>query len=98
SPCQAPANGVLPSGLNRVNTNFNLTNFVPFGTYRYHIYIGLYYWLPNGAVTAGGHTYQCLDTQSRVENINGVFSALGTNNTYNPGDSFGYDKVTLGAV
>jgi len=98
SPCQAPANGVLPSGLNRISATFNLTNFVPFGSYRYHIYIGLYYWLPNGAVTAGGHTYRCLDTQSRVENINGVFSVVGTNNTYNPGDSFGYDKVTLGAV
>src|SRR2546430_11693393 len=30
---------------------------------RYHIYLAFYYWLPNGPVTAGGSTHQCLDTQ-----------------------------------
>src|SRR5207253_1947456 len=62
---------------------------------RYHIYIALYYWLPNGAVSAGGPTYQCLDTQVRVENVGGSFSPVGSTATYDPGDSFGWDQVTL---
>src|SRR5438876_163974 len=62
---------------------------------RYHIYIALYYWLPNGAVSAGGPTYQCLDTQVRVENVGGAFSPVGSTATYDPGDSFGWDQVTL---
>ncbi len=98
SPCQAPASGVLPTNLSSVTTTFTMTNFVPSGAYRYHIYIALYYWLPNGAVSAGGSTYQCLDTQVRVENINGAFSPVGTTAMYNPGDSFGWDQVTLGSL
>jgi PKD repeat protein len=62
---------------------------------RYHIYIALYYWLPNGALSAGGSTYRCLDTQVRVENIGGTFSPISSTATYNPGDSFGWDNVTL---
>src|SRR5207249_10353036 len=98
SPCQAPAGGVLPSGLSTVTTTFTPTLFNPYGTYRYHIQLALYYYLPNGPVTSGGHTYQCLDTQSRVENINGVFSPVGTTATYDAGDSFGWDVVSLGGV
>jgi hypothetical protein len=81
-----------------VNTTFTSTRFNPYGTYRYHIYIGLYYYLPNGPVTARGHIHQCLDTQARVENINGVFTAVGTTASYDAGDSFGYDRVSLGTV
>jgi hypothetical protein len=81
-----------------VKTTFTPTVFVPYSTYRYHIYIALYYYLPNGPVTSQGHTYQCLDTQSRVENVNGQFSAVGTTSSYDAGDSFGYDVVSLGAV
>jgi hypothetical protein len=81
-----------------VNTTFTPIRFNPYGTYRYHIYIGLYYYLPNGPVTSGGRVYRCLDTQARVENINGVFSTVGTTATYDAGNSFGYDRVNLGAV
>src|SRR5438093_12285219 len=98
SSCQPPASGVLPSNLTSVSVNFTMLGFVPYGSYRYHIYVALYYWLPNGTVTAGGSTYQCLDTQSSVENINGVFSHGWSTATYNPCDSFGRDKVTRGPV
>src|SRR5438874_2890084 len=96
SPCRAPALGVLPVNLTDVSTTFT-PSILP-STGRYHINIAFYYWLPNGPVTVAGVTHQCLDTQSRVENINGVFSSVGTTATYNPGDSFGWDQVTLGSV
>jgi PKD repeat protein len=98
SPCSAPASGVLPSGVTSVSVNFTSLSYNPGSSPssdRYHIYIALYYWLPNGAVSAGGLTYQCLDTQVRVENIGGTFSPIGSTATYNPGDSFGWDNVTL---
>ncbi len=98
SPCQAPASGVLPANLTSVSVNFTVLNFAPSGTYRYHTYVALYYWLPNGAITSGAATYRCLDTQVRAENINGVFSPVDSTATYNPGDSFGWDNVTLGQV
>ena len=98
SPCQAPAIGVLPAGLTSVSTTFTLKSFTPSGTYRYHIYLALYYWLPSGPVTASGLTYRCLDTQVRAENINGNFSPVGTVATYDPGDSFGWDQVTIDSV
>ncbi len=98
SPCQAPASGVLPSSLASVSTTFTPLTITPSGSYRYHIYVALYYWLPNGAVTAGGSTYRCLDTQVRVENVGGTFSPAGSTATYNPGDSFGWDQVTIGSV
>jgi chitodextrinase len=96
SPCQAPANGVLPDNLTSISTTF--TPLVLPTTGRYHIYIALYYWLPNGPATSGGVTHQCLDTQSRVESIRGTFSSVGTTATYDPGDSFGWDQVTLSDV
>jgi len=65
---------------------------------RYHIYVGFYYWLHNVPVSAGGSTYRCLDTQVRVENVGGTFSSVGSTATYDPGDSFGWDQVTLGTV
>ena len=98
SPCQSPAIGGLPAGLTSVSATFALNSFIPSGTYRYHIYLGLYYWLPDGPVTSSGLTYRCLDTQVRVENINGNFRPVGTVATYDPGDSFGWDQATLGSI
>lgn len=98
TPCSAPASGVMPSGITSVSVNFTSLYYNPGSSPssdRYHIYIALYYWLPNGPVSAGGSTYQCLDTQVRVENIGGTFSPIGSTATYDPGDSFGWDKVTL---
>jgi PKD repeat protein len=98
TPCSAPASGVIPPGVTSVNVNFTSLSYDPGSSPspdRYHIYIALYYWLPNGPVSAGGSTYQCLDTQVRVENVGGTFSPIGSTATYNPGDSFGWDNVTL---
>jgi PKD repeat protein len=97
SPCKAPASGVVPTGITSVSSNFTFLSYNPGSSPssdRYQIYIALYYWLPNGPVSAGGSTYQCLDTQVRVENVGGIFSAVGSTATYNPGDSFGWDQVT----
>ena len=94
SPCQAPANGVLPSTLKSISSTFVMNSILNTGG-RFHIYIALYYWLPNGAQVSGGSSYQCLDTQVRAENINGAWTSAGTTETYNPGDSFGWDQVTL---
>jgi PKD repeat protein len=98
SPCTAPAAGVIPTGITSVSANFTSLTYDPGSSPsadRYHIYIALYYWLPNGPVTAGGSTYRCLDTQVRVENIGGSFTPIGSTATYDPGDSFGWDNVTL---
>ncbi len=98
SPCKAPVSGVIPTGLTDVSANFTVLSYSPGSnpsSDRYHIYVALYFWLPNGPVSAGGSTYQCLDTQVRVENVGGIFSAIGSTATYNPGDSFGWDQVTL---
>ena len=96
SPCQQPATGVIPANLTIVRSTFTPLALPTTG--RYHIYIALYYWLPNGAVSARGATYRCLDTQSRVESIGGTFSTVGTNATYDPGDSFGWNNVTLSNI
>ncbi|HEV2120918.1 MAG TPA: PKD domain-containing protein [Candidatus Bathyarchaeia archaeon] len=98
SPCQAPANGTLPTNITTVSTTFTPLVFLPSGSYRYHLYVALYYWLPKGPVVAGSSSYRCLDTQVRVQNINGTFSRVGTTATYNPGDSFGWSNVTVGEV
>src|SRR5260370_12100395 len=98
SPCKAPVSGVIPTGLTDVSANFTVLSYSPGSnpsSDRYHIYVALYFWLPNGPVSAGSSTYQCLDTQVRVENVGGIFSAIGSTATYNPGDSFGWDQVTL---
>src|SRR5438445_3855970 len=98
TPCSAPASGVIPSGTTSVSVNFTSLYYNPGSSPssdRYDIYISLYYWLPNGPVSAGGSTYQCLDTQVRVENIGGTFSPIGSTATYDPGDAFGWDNVTL---
>ncbi len=96
--CSAPASGVIPSGTTSVSVNFTSLYYDPGSgpsSDRYHIYVALYYWLPIGPVSAGGSTYQCLDTQVRIENIGGIFSPIGSTAIYDPGDSFGWDNVTL---
>jgi len=98
SSCQGPVSGILPSNITTVSTTFTPLVFAPSGHYRYHIYVALYYWLPNGLVSSGSTSYRCLDTQVRVQNINGVFSPVGTTATYDPGDSFGWDNVTVGQI
>src|SRR5437667_5787131 len=99
SPCKAPAPGVIPADTTTVSTTFTPTLLPAMSSgQRYHIYLAFYYWLSNGPVTAGGSTHQCLDTQVRVENVGGTFSSIGRTNTYNPGDSFGWDNVTLAQV
>jgi PKD repeat protein len=99
TPCTAPATGVIPAGITTVTTTFTPTTLPSASSgSTYHIYLALYYWLPNGAVSAGGSSYQCLDTQVRVENIGGIFSPVGSTATYDPGDSFGWDQVTIGPV
>ncbi|OLD04063.1 MAG: hypothetical protein AUJ07_05025 [Crenarchaeota archaeon 13_1_40CM_3_53_5] len=69
---------------------------------RYQIYLGLYYYLPNGTIQGcnttldnqGCHTYQWFDTEARLaENINGTDTTPGTENTYDAHNSFGYDTV-----
>jgi acid phosphatase len=98
SPCQAPARGILPTNVTTVSATFTPLVFAPSGPYRYHVYLALYYWLPNGPAVSGSTSYRCLDTQVRVQNINGAFSPIGTTATYNPGDSFGWDNVTIGQI
>ncbi len=99
SPCQAPVTGVISPAVVSIGTTFVPTLLPTMSPgMRYHIYIALYYWLPNGPIVSHGLTYRCLDTQVRVENIGGVFSPIGRNETYNPGDSFGWDMVELNSV
>ena len=85
----------LPPGITSVTVSFNFLSRSLLSGSRYHIYIALYYQIPSS--TSGRTTYAWLDTQSRVENINGVDSAIGSTATYDPGDSFGWDIVTLQA-
>ncbi len=96
SPCQAPASGVVPSDLSNVSATF-LPSVLPTSG-RYHIYLALYYWLPNGPVASGVSSYRCLDTQVRVEFIGGAFSGVGTTATYDTRDSFGWENVSIGLV
>src|SRR3989475_3819019 len=83
----------LPSGITSVTISFNFLSRSLLSGSRYHLYVALYYRIPSS--TSGGTTYSWLDTQSRVENIGGTDSPIGTTDTYNPGDSFGWDIVTL---
>src|SRR5256712_8665142 len=85
----------LPSGITSVTISFNFLSRSLLSGSRYHLYVALYYRIPSS--TSGGTTYSWLDTQSRVENIGGTDSPLGTTDTYDPGDSFGWDSVTLQA-
>jgi hypothetical protein len=104
SSASAPASGdgisFDTNVLGRVGSGF-IPNVLPTsGTssqWQYNIYIGLYYWLPNGAATGsssetGSITSQCFDTQVRVEVINGAFTAVGHTDTYAPCSGAGTDS------
>jgi len=92
-PWHSTVGTALPSGITTVTSSFNFLSRSLLSGSRYHLYIALYYQIPSS--TSGTTTYAWLDTQSRVENIGGTDSALSSTATYDPGDSFGWDIVTL---
>jgi PKD repeat protein len=92
-PWHSTVGTALPSGITSVTVSFNFLSRSLLSGSRYHLYVALYYQIPSS--TSGSTTYSWLDTQSRVENINGVDSSVGSTATYDPGDSFGWDIVTL---
>jgi PKD repeat protein len=92
-PWHSTVGTALPSGITTVTSSFNFLSRSLLSGSRYHLYIALYYQIPSS--TSGTTTYTWLDTQSRIENIGGTDSPLGSTATYNPGDSFGWDIVTL---
>src|SRR2546426_1017059 len=92
-PWHSTVGTALPSGITSVTVSFNFLSRSLLSGSRYHLYVALYYQIPSS--TSGGTTYSWLDTQSRVENIDGTDSPIGSTATYDPGDSFGWDIVTL---
>jgi PKD repeat protein len=92
-PWHSTVGTALPPGITTVTSSFNFLSRSLLSGSRYHLYIALYYQIPTS--TSGTTTYAWLDTQSRVENIGGTDSSIGSTATYNPGDSFGWDIVTL---
>jgi len=92
-PWHSTVGTALPSGITSVTVSFNFLSRSLLSGSRYHLYIALYFQIPSS--TSGTTTYSWLDTQSRVENIGGTDSSVGSTATYDPGDSFGWDIVTL---
>src|SRR3989442_963292 len=92
-PWHSTVGTALPPGITTVRVSFNFLSRSLLSGSRYHLYVALYYQIPSS--TSGGTTYSWLDTQSRVENIGGIDSPIGSTATYDPGDSFGWDIVTL---
>jgi len=92
-PWHSTVGTALPPGITSVTASFNFLSRSLLSGSRYHLYIALYYQIPSSS--SGGTTYSWLDTQSRVENIGGTDSSIGSTATYDPGDSFGWDIVTL---
>jgi PKD repeat protein len=92
-PWHSTVGTALPSGITTVTSSFNFLSRSLLSGSRYHLYIALYYQIPSS--TSGTTTYAWLDTQSRVENIGGTDSPVGSTATYDPSDSFGWDIVTL---
>jgi chitodextrinase len=94
-PWHSTVGTALPPGITTVTVSFNFLSRSLLSGSRYHLYIALYYQIPTS--TSGSTTYSWLDTQARLENIDGADSPIGSTATYNPGDSFGWDIVTLQA-
>jgi PKD repeat protein len=92
-PWHSTVGTALPSGITSVTVSFNFLSRSLLSGSRYHLYVALYYQIPSS--TSGTTTYTWLDTQSRIENIGGTDSPVGSTATYDPGDSFGWDIVTL---
>jgi len=91
----------LPGGITTVSVSLNFLGRALLSGSRYHIFVGLYFQLPNGSTrgcnttldNVGCRTYSWFEVQSRAENIHGADSQVGTADTYDPGDNFGYDRV-----
>ncbi|OLD03011.1 MAG: hypothetical protein AUJ07_07260 [Crenarchaeota archaeon 13_1_40CM_3_53_5] len=76
-----------------------------FASGQYYIFLALYYYLPDNPSgtqgtnsSIGTRTYQWLDTQVRIQNINGTFRNVGNNEVYDPCNAFGWDNVTIGSA
>ena len=91
----------LPGGITTVSVSLDFLSRTLLSGSRYHIFVGLYFHLPNGPTrgcnttldNVGCRTYSWFEVQSRAENIHGADSQVGTANTFDPGDNFGYDTV-----
>jgi hypothetical protein len=97
SPCSSgvPPVGVLPT-MSSFSVQFKFLSSSGIGSgSRYHIDIAPYFYLPNAP---GGFRYNCLDTQVRAQNVGGVNTQPPETETYDPGDSYGWDQVTVSAV
>jgi len=90
-----PPSTVLPASLKTVSVTAKLLKRDLLPGSRYHSYLALYYHLPNGPVTVGSALIPVFRHPSAVQNTNGTDSPVGRSDTYDPGDSFGYDSVAL---
>jgi len=109
-PAQGPSQGTaLPSNITSltVSVDFLSRNLSPICSGpsgqgpRYHLFISLYFKLSSTVSACGIYSGSSwLDTQVRLENINGVDSAIGTTSTYGGGSdpivaACGYSIATL---
>jgi len=94
-----------------LNTSLALPNPAPSGSMvNYHIFIGFYFWLPDGVLGGtdqiGGNgqtSQQWIEAQVRFgDKENGVSQPVGTEKTWKPGDAFGYsyeaNQLTSGTL
>jgi hypothetical protein len=98
SPCSTgvPPATEIPSPMSTITVNFKFLSASGIGSgSRYHIYLAPYFYLPN---PPSGFRYSCLDTQVRAQNVGGVNTMPPETETYDPGDSYGWDQVTVAAV
>ncbi len=105
-PCYPATNVDVPqtslpiSNVSEINATFNLNSFRAGNSsdWLYHIYIDLYMYLPDGPLTFHGVTHQCLEAMSAVEDVNNIFSPLGTNYTCLCTGTFTWFIVSLPSV
>src|SRR5439155_11931135 len=83
----------LPDNISKVSVNLNFSKAELLPGSRYHLYVALYYQIPYSA--SGGVTYRGMDPQRRAENAGEVDSLVGKVETYDLGDSFGWDNVSV---
>ena len=89
-----PTGTALPSGIVTVKTTVNFLSRTLLSGSRYHLFVAFYYHLNNSVTSpVTNKTYQWMDTQVRIENIGGTDSTIGRTETYDPGNSFGWDVV-----
>lgn len=88
---------LVTKNLNSTHDSHCVANDCP----RYHMFVALYYNMTGGNVhgcrvfvnASSCHDFHWMDTQVRVENINGINSPIGTQATYSGSNFFGYDQV-----